>query len=227
MYAKKQSSFQPLNFDEHSLKLAATVVVALLTEVSYNAAHDHLVFTGDMVSKGPSSASVIKLAMSMKASCVRGNHEDRILLAHRDINSHSISLASLNRKKPRQEGLNSGGSTQLSPEKTFLDAELFPHGNSLDRDLARSFSQEQIDYMASCPVILRLGQVSGMGEVQVVHAGLVPGVKLERQDPVGVMNMRTIDLDTHVPSRGANGTPWNKVFNSTSSPSSLSKYPEA
>lgn len=39
-----------------------------------------------------------------------------------------------------------------------------------------------------------------MGEILVAHAGLVPGVPLERQDPFETMNMRSIDLETRVPS---------------------------
>jgi hypothetical protein len=50
-----------------------------------------------------------------------------------------------------------------------------------------------------------------MGQVVVVHAGLVPGVGLDRQDPSTVMTMRTIDLDTHVPSESSEGLNWAKV----------------
>lgn len=63
-------------------------------------------------------------------------------------------------------------------------------------------------------MILRVGRVKGWNagsEVVVVHAGLVPGVGLDRQDPFQVMNMRTIDLDTRVPSEMRNGEPWEKV----------------
>ena len=81
----------------------------------------------------------------------------------------------------------------------------------MDMELARSLSQKEIDYLAACPVILKLGRLNGMGEVQVVHAGLVPGVDLENQDPIGVMSMRTMDLKTHVPSSKSDGMPWNKV----------------
>jgi hypothetical protein len=55
------------------------------------------------------------------------------------------------------------------------------------------------------------GRVARMGEVVVVHAGLVPGLKLEGQDPVAVMNMRTVDLETHVPSERRDGMAWTKV----------------
>jgi hypothetical protein len=60
-------------------------------------------------------------------------------------------------------------------------------------------------------VILRVGPIEGMGEVVVVHAGLVPGVDLENQDPSAAMNMRTLDPETRVPSSSASGTHWAEV----------------
>ncbi len=89
--------------------------------------------------------------------------------------------------------------------------ESFEHGDAVNKELAKSFSKDQIDWMAACPVVLDVGQMKGMDDVHVVHAGLVPGVRLESQDPMGVMHMRTIDLDTHVPSSSGEGTPWFKV----------------
>jgi hypothetical protein len=53
--------------------------------------------------------------------------------------------------------------------------------------------------------------IEGLGEVVVVHGGLVPGVDLENQDPSAVMNMRTLDRDTRVPSPSASGTHWAEV----------------
>lgn len=55
--------------------------------------------------------------------------------------------------------------------------------------------------------------MAGIGLVHVVHAGLVAGVPLANQDPVGVMSMRTVDLQTYVPSSGLNGVRWWKVWN--------------
>jgi hypothetical protein len=81
-----------------------------------------------------------------------------------------------------------------------------------ERALARSFSDEQAEWLSSCPVILDLGSVPGMGPVVVVHAGLVPDVELEKQDPSSVMTMRTIDLETHVPSPKKKGMNWAKVW---------------
>ena len=39
-----------------------------------------------------------------------------------------------------------------------------------------------------------------MSHTVIVHGGLVPGLALEKQDPNSVMNMRSIDLRSHVPS---------------------------
>ncbi|MCJ1268731.1 hypothetical protein MMC22_008619 [Lobaria immixta] len=183
-------------------------LVALLAEVAYNAHLDHLILVGDMISKGPDSPAVVDLAMSMRASCVRGNHEDRVLLAYRDLNSPGLTARSPGKPAPPSPGPFDAG--KPAPPNKEWDEERFAHGDAVDRELARSLSQEQIDYLAACPVILKLGYVRGMGELQVVHAGLVPGVELEKQDPMGVMYMRTMDLETLVPSSSSDGTPWNK-----------------
>ncbi|CAF9943263.1 MAG: hypothetical protein ALECFALPRED_010932 [Alectoria fallacina] len=188
----------------------------LLAEVQYEARTDHLIFAGDFISKGPSSPAVIDLAMSAHASCVRGNHEDRVLLAYRDLYSHRLTQEQKGKKAPSPpapgmpEDMRQNDSEDEGEE---LEEETFLHGDAVDRRLAESFTKRQIDYMASCPVILDIGQIKGLGDVHVVHAGLVPGVRLERQDPMGVMHMRTIDLDTHVPSSSAKGTPWFKLWN--------------
>lgn len=190
------------------------IVEKLLAEVQYEARTDHLIFAGDFISKGPSSPAVIDLAMSAHASCVRGNHEDRVLLAYRDLYSHRLTQEQKGRKAPTPpaagmpEDMTQNDSED---EDESLVKESFLHGDAVDRQLAESFTKRQIDYMASCPVILDIGQIKGLGDVHVVHAGLVPGVRLERQDPMGVMHMRTIDLDTHVPSSSATGMPWFKV----------------
>ena len=50
----------------------------------------------------------------------------------------------------------------------------------------------------------------------MVHAGLVPGLPIDNQDPSSIMNMRIIDLKTHVPSKKherRNSIPWFKLWN--------------
>lgn len=172
-----------------------STVVKLLDKVSFSAEDgDHLIFTGDLINKGPDSGGVVDLARQLSASCVRGNHEDRILLQRREMAALKEMAAA-----------NSLADTEARDNES-LSAKEFS-----ERELARSLSDEQVQWLDQCPVILNVGQVPGMGQVVVVHAGLVPGVELEKQDPTGVMTMRTIDLDTHVPSSSSKGSNWAKV----------------
>lgn len=165
---------------------------------------DHLIFAGDLVSRGPASSEAVDLAMASQATCVRGNHEDRVLLAYRDMQIHH-SLP------PHPIKVSEGTEAAYPPGPGTKDGESFLSGDHVEQVLARSLSHEQVQYLASCPVILDVGPIQGLGEVRVVHAGLVPGVALQRQDPVSVMQMLTLDLATHVPSHVNDGTAWSKV----------------
>lgn len=172
----------------------------LLKKVNFEKKHDHLVLTGDMIAKGPDSPGVISLAEKLGASCVRGNWEDKLLL--------SIAESELRH-------LDTLPGPDESPDRKtdFLDEASHSHGDYALRKLAKSFNKHQITYLQQCPVILRIGKVPNLGEFAVVHAGLVPDISLENQDPFHVMNMRTIDLKTRIPSSKHAGTPWEKFWN--------------
>lgn len=160
-----------------------------MEKVAFSPANgDHLIFTGDMINKGPQSLAVVDFARQHYASCVRGNHEDRILLLRQQMKDSN---------------------TLERPDE--LDKDTITSGNYVERKLAKQLNDDEADWLEACPVILKLGQIKDMGQAVVVHGGLVPGVELERQDPSSVMNMRTIDLDTHVPSPSRDGMPWTKV----------------
>lgn len=193
------------------IELTWYTVSALLNEAKFDPKTDHLIFSGDMISKGPSSPSVVDFAMSAEASCVRGNHEDRVLLTARDYMVHG----SIGKKKnkPPMPGIPEEAS---EPEDATLDdePEELTRLDAADRLLAQQLSKRQLEYLAKCPIIVDIGQVPGMGRAQVVHAGLIPGIVLESQDPVAAMHMRTVDLETHVPSSKGQGTPWFKVCHS-------------
>ncbi|KAK7519826.1 Ser/Thr protein phosphatase family [Phyllosticta citriasiana] len=167
-------------------------LVELLAKVNFHPTSDHLILTGDMVSKGPDSPGVVDLARDMQASCVRGNHEDRVLLTHKSL---KMALADAN------------------SSKTLSEDEVRNAGAKKDKTLARSLNGKQIEWLQQCPVILRVGSLPGMGQIVVAHAGLVPGIELERQDPYQVMNMRSVDLETKVPSEGRDYAPWDKYWN--------------
>ncbi|KAJ5191275.1 uncharacterized protein N7498_010260 [Penicillium cinerascens] len=168
-------------------------LVKLLDKVSFSREDgDHLIFTGDLINKGPDSGGVVDLARELNASSVRGNHEDRILLHRGNIEASKDFPATESESKDNDEFFSS----------KVLD----------ERALACSLSNEQVEWLNSCPVILKVGQIPNMGQVVVVHGGLVPGVDLEKQDPSAVMNMRSIDKKTHVPSSDTEGVKWDKMF---------------
>ena len=189
---------------------------ALLQRVRFNTERDHLITTGDLIAKGPDSPGAVDFVRNLGASCVRGNHEDRILLIAQSLNSSLLHLENPNRGQMGN-----------------LDEQSFSLVDSPDRTLAKSLSAEQITYLESCPVILRVGFMKHLaGDLVVVHAGLVPGLELERQDPTFVMSMRSIDLATHVPSKyseSEGGVPWIKLWNKyqRSLPAQWSGFPSS
>ena len=136
---------------------------ALVTKLSFNPTTDHLIFTGDLIAKGPDSSAVLSTAMSLDASSVRGNHEDRVLLSLTHLEEHASAPSKKEDKHTR---------------------------------FARELPAAQIEYIQSFPVILDVGIIPGLGRTLVVHAGLTPGVALQKQDPFMCMNMRSIDLST-------------------------------
>lgn len=172
---------------------------ALLKKLHFNPMTDHLVAVGDIVSKGPDSLGVIELLRHYKASCVRGNHEDRLLLIVEDLQSTSLTST----KNPRVDAISITG--------RFGDLD------EAERKLALSLKADQIAWLKSFPVILRIGGLKAFpGDAVVVHGGLVPGLPLEQQDPSAVMNMRLLDLRTHIPSNKherKGSVPWFKLWN--------------
>ncbi|KAI6361426.1 hypothetical protein MCOR25_006519 [Pyricularia grisea] len=189
--------------DVHGQK---TELEALLKKVKFEREQgDHLVLVGDMVNKGPDSAGVVDLAMRLRASAVRGNNEDRVILAHRSMKNKLV---------PGTEGDDGPGAFGVSaepdvheevdkdaplsfalpePATDTLEQNPFSHGDQSDRTTVYSLTPSQLNWLSNLPVILRIGTIreSPFTNLVVVHAGLVPGVELKMQDPWAVMNMRT------------------------------------
>lgn len=68
------------------------------------------------------------------------------------------------------------------------DHVLLRDGNKAARRTAKQLSHKHLQWLANLPVILTIDQLA----MFVVHAGMVPGVRPEKQDPWAVMNMRTL-----------------------------------
>jgi hypothetical protein len=126
---------------------------------------------------------------------VRGNWEDKLLLSIAEAQQHQPPSAS------------------SDPDAPLEISSTASHGSSKLHKLAKQFTESEIHYLQQCPVILRVGTVPHLGSLVAVHAGLVPDTPLSRQDPFHVMNMRTIDLKTRIPSSKHDGTPWEKYWN--------------
>jgi len=176
---------------------------ALLHHISFAPSHDHLILAGDLINKGPDSVGVLHYVRSLSASCVRGNHEDKILRARAALFPTTTTETTALLSK----------SSSDSGEGKMADT------------LARELSEKDIEYIRSWPTILDLGPLEGLGYARaaVVHAGLVPGVSWSAQEPFHVMNMRAIEVckskkkGVHVeykPSEDReNGRRWWSVWN--------------
>jgi len=148
---------------------------------------DHLILVGDMIAKGPDNKGVLDFVMSLNASAVRGNHEDKVLAAAREIGR----LKSYNSFHVQGDAIEAERRGDVSTQ----------YGKKNAHRIARELTKAQLQWLRSLPLILRIGALPDAGEGQapwnasalvVVHAGLVPGVPLERQDPWAVMNMRSL-----------------------------------
>ncbi|KAK4152355.1 Metallo-dependent phosphatase-like protein [Chaetomidium leptoderma] len=176
---------------------------ALLQKIGFDNKHgDHLVFAGDMVTKGPDSKGVVKLAMDLGASAVRGNQEDKVLAFAREI--HRLSADDESRLGPVSDDAEDGdGEGDDKDGEAKVEARRKDHA----RKIARSLTRAQLAWLRSLPIILRIGHIPGAtsppwnaSTIAVIHGGLVPDVKLEKQDPWAVMNMRSLVY----PSKGGN-----------------------
>ncbi|KAI0853582.1 Metallo-dependent phosphatase [Daldinia vernicosa] len=211
---------------------------ALLAKVGYSRARgDTVVFTGDMVNKGPNSGGVVDRAVEIGAYSVRGNHEDRVLRAWAEMQQADADMDTDTDTDTEAEGdAEAEGKKKKEKKKKHGHKHKQHKGKKEDRKTAKSLTSAQRSWLAARPVILRVGTISPYyGDVVVVHGGLVPGIALEKQDPQVVMNIRTLimpssssfspeslidsstDSSSHhphlKPSEGREGHPWSKVWN--------------
>ena len=79
-----------------------------------------------------------------------------------------------------------------------------PELRSYHRQVADTIEESDWQWLAALPLFLRLEEHNTI----VVHAGLVPGVALEAQEPFDLMNMRTVGADGTASKHYDGGTPW-------------------
>ncbi|KAJ4005588.1 hypothetical protein NW752_002422 [Fusarium irregulare] len=193
----------------------------LLEKVSYDKSKgDQLIFVGDLINKGPDSPGVVQLAMDLDALAIRGNNEDRVLAAYSAAKrgedkaiierwNRFNAEAEKEKEKEKSEGDQEVRATTRDDLKVLSREDLKPYMAASDFGTAASLSDEQIKWLASQPLILRIklpreatAAPWNAGTVIVAHGGLVPHIPLEEQDPWAVMNMRGLvypDPDAETP----------------------------
>ncbi|RIA97360.1 Metallo-dependent phosphatase-like protein [Glomus cerebriforme] len=172
-------------------------LLKLINKIDYDPLKDHLIFVGDLVAKGPKSIEVVRLIRSLGASCVRGNHDDKVLKWKNLLNFLDSRKIELNE--------------YIKEHNISEDIVKSEHGL-----LAKKLDVETYNYLLSCPIILDIPEYN----LYVVHAGLLPDVLLSEQDPSDIMNMRNIKGDGK-PSKSKNeGHAWSKYWNAVQEKSS-------
>lgn len=202
---------------------------ALLDKVGFDKRKgDHLILSGDLVNKGPDSPGVIDLAIKLGASAVRGNHENAVLNAAKEINVTRGSL-------PYSGGSNDSPDIYVNPQANLpenIDRGLeipeqgasattdvsIKNGAVTTRNTALMLSTRHLDWLAALPLILRAkipqNLTSSFGDsLVIVHAGLVPRIPLEEQDPYAIMHMRSLvravdNEDEYVPAEASGEEGW-------------------
>lgn len=180
---------------------------ALLDKVNFDPKHDHLIAAGDTINKGPHSAAVLDHLIHLNATTVRGNHEDRLIHTAKTVYDTFSSLP-----EASQPTLQDTDSLVSTTNVAHRDARTL-----------KTLHRRHLHYIQQMPLILRIHPLPQAGKptastnspiaepILVVHAGLVPALPLEKQDPYFVTNMRSLHATSHVPSADRAGRRGGKV----------------
>jgi hypothetical protein len=192
-------------------------LLKLLKKVNFDPSLDHLIATGDTINKGPHSAGVLDHLIHINATTVLGNHEDRLVHTAKSVFNTYASPT--------------GGSMQaLQDTDSLID---ISSASRRDARTLKSLHPRHLRYIQHMPLILRIRPLPQAlkpntspkspiaEEILVVHAGLVPALPLEKQDPYYVTNMRSMHAKSHVPSAERAGKkkkvrhnkPWRNIWN--------------
>jgi diadenosine tetraphosphatase ApaH/serine/threonine PP2A family protein phosphatase len=71
----------------------------LVNKLAYNKKKDRLIFTGDLVDRGPASASCLSYIRKLGAETVRGNHDDKYIRYHKHSQKVKESIERNDKKK--------------------------------------------------------------------------------------------------------------------------------
>ncbi|ESA43803.1 Ser/Thr protein phosphatase, variant [Neurospora crassa OR74A] len=184
-----------------------TALRSLLDKISFDNTTDHLILAGDLVTKGPDSKGLVQFARDIGASAVRGNHDDKVLEAAKWLGRIKQGKNGWGKTENQRDSVREDDEEMFEEEEAKDSVEISgrrrtkkPKGVKPEHiAVARSLTVSQLHWLASRPIILRVGHLYGAKtapwnakEVVVVHGGLIPSLPLEKQDPWAVMNVRSL-----------------------------------
>jgi hypothetical protein len=141
------------------------------------------VMVGDLVAKGPDSQGVVQWARESAAGAVLGNHDAHVL--------------------------------KLRQEDKDADKDARPKAHHVE--VARSLKNADWDWLEARPLWLAVDAERDFDPDRedashlVVHGGLVPGVPIDKQERVYLLNLRSIN-DKGLPTKKIEGAPWASLW---------------
>jgi len=159
--------------------------LALLLEKLRPTRGDRVFMVGDLVMRGPAPNEVLKLVRAVGAIAVRGNHEGR-LLKWRDLQRT---------RRPKK-------AAPLSEYEERL------MGNKMLRATAEEIDEDGWHQLERMPLWLEIPEQ----ELVIVHAGVVPGIKLAKQNEHDLLYMRGITKDGKPTEKRDEGVLWGKKY---------------
>jgi Calcineurin-like phosphoesterase len=161
---------------------------------------DLLIFLGDLVSKGPDSIAVVQMAREIGAIGVRGNHDFEVIRWHQAIKSgidppvvgsEHFHIASCLTKADMKWMYRYVGGILCAPALPCAAPNHLSHLQHY-----------------SLPWYISSRELGAL----FVHAGFVSGIRLAKQNPRLMMNMRSILPDGTVTSKFFNNWPWARLW---------------
>lgn len=148
---------------------------------------DRLYFVGDLVVRGPKPRSTLALVRKLGGIAVRGNHEDRLLRWRKAeaLEEHRKKVAKkLPKKIAKQVARLAFSPSEDARNRASQGKSIGP----LTRKTADALRKKDWELIESFPLWIDIEE----HDVRVVHAGMIPGISIDHQDPRVLMNVRSL-----------------------------------
>lgn len=157
---------------------------------------DRLYFVGDLVVRGPKPRGTLALVRKLGGVAVRGNHEDRLLRWRKAeaLDDHRRKVAKkLPKKIAKQVARLHRDEEEAAPFHAGEGAARAraARGKSigpLTRKTASALGKKDWELIESFPLWIDIEEHN----VRLVHAGVIPGIAIDHQDPRVLMNVRSL-----------------------------------